>query len=73
MQYQHDGRRRPISPFLNAIISGAIGVPDAEGMCIEQCRSIVKLHVRLCVCARVRACDCMGCLCGVAARATASV
>ena len=73
MQYQHDGRRRPISPFLNAIISGAIGVPDAEGMCIEQCRSIVKLHVRLrvavwggCagwprvqVCARLRVCDCV--------------
>ncbi len=42
--YQHgDGRRRQISPFLNAIVSGAIGVPDAEGLCIQQCKGISKL------------------------------
>ena len=44
-QYQHDGsRRRQISPFLNAIISGAIGVPDAEAMCIQQCKGIAELN-----------------------------
>ena len=36
------GQPRQISPFLNAIQSGAIGVPDAEGLCITQCRAIAE-------------------------------
>ncbi len=41
--YQHPGGHRQISPFLNSIVSGAIGVPDAEGLCIQQCKGISKL------------------------------
>lgn len=44
MVYQHGERKKTISPLLNAILSGAIGVPDAEGMAIQQCKAIVQLH-----------------------------
>ena len=42
-QQPHIHRQVQISPFLNAILSGAIGVPDAEGLCIQQCKGIAQL------------------------------